>query len=97
MLERYTNKTLRMIQQVTAHRETKDGLRTAVGYLDERKNIEKCVRTWRVAQDCVRRSDLSYNIGKQVLKDFEVRMPSRRLQQSRRTEPAGRPTGTWQY
>jgi hypothetical protein len=25
-----------MIQQVTAHRETRDGLRTAVGYVDER-------------------------------------------------------------
>jgi len=45
-------------------RETRDGLRTAVGYLDERKNIEKCLRTWRLAQGCVRRSDLRYNIGK---------------------------------
>jgi hypothetical protein len=39
-----------MIQQVTAYSETRDRLRTAVGYLDERKNIEKCGRTWRVAQ-----------------------------------------------
>jgi len=53
-----------VIQQVTAHRETRDGLRTAVGYLDERKNMEKYGRTWRVAQGCVRRSDLGYNIGK---------------------------------
>jgi len=96
-LERYTNKTLKMIQQVTAHRETRDGLRTALGYLHERKDIEKCGRTWRVAQDCVRRSDLRYNIGKQVLEDYEVRMPSRRLQPSRRNEPACRATGTWQY
>jgi len=62
--EQYTNKTLKMIQQVTAHRETRDGLRTAVGYLDERKSTEKCGRTWRVAQGCVRRSEVRYNIGK---------------------------------
>jgi hypothetical protein len=86
-----------MIQQVTAHTETIDGLRTAVGYVDERKNIEKCGRTWRVAQGCVRRNDLRYSIGKWVLKGYEVRMPSRRLQWSRRNEPAGIPTGMWQY
>jgi hypothetical protein len=41
-----------------------------VGYLDERKNVEKCGKTWRVAQSCVRRSDLRYNIGKQVLEEL---------------------------
>jgi hypothetical protein len=34
-LEQYTNTTLKMNQQVTAHRETRDGQITAVGYLDE--------------------------------------------------------------
>jgi hypothetical protein len=39
-----------------------------VDYLDERKDVEKCGKTWSVAQGCLRRSDLRYKTG---LKDNE--------------------------